>query len=297
MSYRIETTETASAGVRRIAREQLERALAETAHLAGPKEGSAVHGLRKRTKKIRALLRLLKGEISGEVFREENNRLRQLAHSFSDLRDARVQLQVFEKLRETAGLPPAALAGVAKLLDEDLKHASAALRPPPAETVAALTGLHDRLEGWPLDELTVAALANAFARTYRKARRCFHHVLDHRSPEVFHSWRKRSKNVWYQARVLQQLHSVVICEISDAAASHGSHLGDLHDLAFLREKLERCERAPADERETLRALIDARAPALEQIALDLGRRFYAEKPRVFQRRLRRYAADWPDRSA
>lgn len=296
MSYRIETAENPADGVRRIAREQLARALAETAHLGGPEEASAVHGLRKRVKKIRALLRLVQREIGGEIFREENARLREVAHTCSDLRDARVQLQLLEKLRAEAELAPTALARFARLLREDLKQAAGQF-PPPAETIAALTALYDRLEGWPIDELTAAALAAAFARTYRQARRCFHHVLEQRTPEIFHAWRKRTKNVWYQARLLQQLNPVVLCQISDAAASLGGHLGDLHDLAFLRAKLERSELAPARERDLLRGLVEVRVPALEEIALDLGRRFYAEKPGAFKRRLRRYADAWPASSS
>jgi len=47
----------------------------------------------------------------------------------------------------------------------------------------------------------------------------------------------------------------------------------------------------------LLGLICTREPKLEQIALDLGARFFAEKPLAFERRLLRYAREWPTRPA
>jgi hypothetical protein len=34
---------------------------------------------------------------------------------------------------------------------------------------------------------------------------------------------------------------------------------------------------------------------MEEAALDLGARFFAEKPKSFEKRLLRYAKDWPAR--
>lgn len=240
MSFHIETGEEPALVIRRIVREQLERALRESDGLGGQGEAKAVHSVRKRLKKIRAVLRLVKKETGPDVYREENQRLRTVAHSFSDLRDANVQLQVLEKLREETGSRPTRLP----------EHSRCS----------------PRSCGTP---------------------------LDHRTPETLHSWRKHTKQVWYQARILQQLQSAVICEISEDANTLGGHLGDLHDLAFLREQLKSCEEAPASEREIVFGLICAREKALEQISLDLGCRFYAEKPSVFRRRLLRYAHEWP----
>ena len=58
-------------------------------------------------------------------------------------------------------------------------------------------------------------------------------------------------------------------------------------------------RSPYDseERVVLLGLICTREPKLEQFALDLGARFFAEKSLAFERRLLRYGREWPTRPA
>ena len=86
-------------------------------------------------------------------------------------------------------------------------------------------------------------------------------------------------------------------EMADAAKSLGQELGDLHDLAFFGNRLAAEEGCRDDERTVLLGLICTREPELEQIALALGARFFAEKPLAFERRLLRYAREWPTRPA
>jgi hypothetical protein len=74
-------------------------------------------------------------------------------------------------------------------------------------------------------------------------------------------------------------------------------LGDLHDLALFRNRLEAEEGCRDNERIVLLGLISTCKSELEQIALDLGARFFAEKPLAFERRLLRYAREWPTRPA
>lgn len=121
--------------------------------------------------------------------------------------------------------------------------------------------------------------------------------LRSRPPGNFHSLRKRVKEVWYQTRILQCLNSAVMCALADAAKTLGQGLGDLHNLAFFRTRLEAEEVSRDDESTVLLGLICQREGELEQIALDLGARFFAEKPLSFERRLLRYAREWPTRPA
>ena len=103
------------------------------------------------------------------------------------------------------------------------------------------------------------------------------------------------KDLCYQAQIVQKLNETVLCEIAEGAKSLGRELGELHDLAFFRERLEADAESPGDERALLLGLICARERELERIAVDLGARFYAEKPGAFGRRLLRYARQWPAR--
>src|SRR5262249_8588947 len=128
--------------------------------------------------------------------------------------------------------------------------------------------------------------------TYRRGRKCFGYAASDPAPEDFHSLRKRVKELWYQLRILQQLNHLVLCEMVDEAKTLAQHLGALHDVSSLRECLEKQSDLPEDERVILRELGCAREHELEKIALDLGARFFAEKPGIFGRRLLRYARQW-----
>ena len=104
MSYCLQTDEPVASGIRRIAREQLAGALCQISQVTDGKEAAAVHATRKHIKKIRALLRLIRQEIGQGIFQEEDQRARGVARAFSGSRDARVQLQLLEKLASSS--PP-----------------------------------------------------------------------------------------------------------------------------------------------------------------------------------------------
>ena len=70
-------------------------------------------------------------------------------------------------------------------------------------------------------------------------------------------------------------------------------MGDLHDLASFRGWLEAGDDSPEEERAILLGLTQTRERELERSALDLGTRFFVEKPGAFERRFIHYARDWP----
>lgn len=297
MSYHLKSNESLATGIRRIAREQLEGALGQIGKVAAGEEASAVHSTRKHIKKLRALLRLIREELGKEIFQEENHRLRDTARTFSGSRDARVQLQLLEKLREQAKQERIAFSKTAAALEEEMAAHDDSFGPQRGEAETTLQSICDRLEGWPLDDLCVKDLCCALRYSYKRAQKCLSEVNARSSTENFHAWRKRVKDFWYQARLLQCLNPAVMCEMAEAAKTLGQHLGDLHDLALFRHRLEAEEGSRDDERIVLLGLICAQERELEQIVLDLGARFLAEKPGAFERRLLRYAGAWPERVA
>jgi CHAD domain-containing protein len=293
MSYRLRIREGLATGVRRIAREQLEGALREIAVVTTGDEAAAVHATRKYIKKTRALLRLIRAEIGPEIFKAENRYLREVARGFSGPRDARVELQLLQKLREQAQLESMAFAQTAALLQEEVATHVDSFGPQQREAEATLQRICDRIEGWPLDDLGIDDLCCALRSSYRCGRKCFRRVQDEATSENFHSWRRRVKDIWYQARLLQNLNAAALGEINQAARTLGQMLGDLHDLAFFRIRLEAEPGIGEEERSSLLELIGAGERELEEITLDLGARFFIEKPRALERRLLRYARDWP----
>src|ERR1035438_9344794 len=95
MPFRFKKSESPAKAVRRICRERIGAAL------GGLRKGdrpAAVHGVRKEIKKLRAIFRLVRGEIGHGVYRKGAKTLREAAGSLTAPRDARVMLKSFERL-------------------------------------------------------------------------------------------------------------------------------------------------------------------------------------------------------
>jgi CHAD domain-containing protein len=120
----------------------------------------------------------------------------------------------------------------------------------------------------------------ALTDTYRSGRRAFARAEDEPTTEHLHEWRKRVKDLWYQQRLLKRAWPGVMKALAAEAKSLSKLLGSDHDLAVLAAEL------PDDD--VLRPLIADRRAELQDEAWTLGRRLYAESPKAFRKRLRRY---------
>ena len=265
MSYCLKANETLAAGLRRIAREELENALCQMNKARAGEEAAAVHATRKHIKKLRALLRLIRSEIGQEIFTEENNRLREVARGFSGSRDARVQLQLLEKLAAQAAQKKSAFAKTSGALEEEMAAQADTFGPQRREAESTLQRICDRLEGWPVDDLAMKDLCCGLRHSYKRGRNCFEEVGAKPTTENFHSWRKRVKESGIRRASLQNLNRAVISEMAEAAKTLGQRLGDLHDLAFFRLRLKRREIAGGRTKRLL-GLICTRERELEEIA-------------------------------
>ena len=121
MSFELAREESLAENASRLARTRLDRILGALAAIAdAPPTPDAVHESRRDLKKLRALLRLARASLGGEIYRRENAAYRDAGRVLSAVRDAGVLLHTFDKLRgELAGLVPAdTLAAVQRgLLD------------------------------------------------------------------------------------------------------------------------------------------------------------------------------------
>jgi CHAD domain-containing protein len=157
-----------------------------------------------------------------------------------------------------------------------------------------LEAARERLSGWPLDDTTWKQVCGSAAKSYRRGRAALAEVLEKPSPENFHEWRKKVKELWYQLRLLQPLNRVVLEKIAGDAKTLGELLGQDHDFAFLLARFDQEQTDPAlrDELTELKKLIRKRSRKLQRDATELGRRFYAEPPKAFAKRISIFIKDW-----
>src|ERR1035438_9205365 len=99
MAYRLQPGESVREGLRRIAREELSSAAAGLRQATARTRDDAIHEARKSVKKVRAILRLMRGEL-GDTYAIENRRLRDVARRLSVYRDGTVMIETLDQLGE-----------------------------------------------------------------------------------------------------------------------------------------------------------------------------------------------------
>ena len=252
------------AALRRIAKEEAEGALAQ---IGAPGDlGPRVHAMRKTVKKLRGLLRLVQ-----PVFphaKAENAVLRDAGRVLSGLRDAAVQLATIERLTE--GIPKDRRARLLAPFQDEARQHDAQAAPQSLPAFAAMASLRDRSENWRLRRDGWNALEPGLATTWTAARKALKAARHDPEPDNLHEWRKRVKDHWYQARLLRPLWPHLMDPHIVAADELGEVLGQVNDLAVLRERLEA---APIEEglRSEARDLASLRHAELMATALPLGR--------------------------
>jgi CHAD domain-containing protein len=295
MSYQLRKDENLGEGLRRICRKQIEAAIANA---TGAKKTSdtPVHQTRKHLKKARAALRLVRKEIGGGLFREQDHCLRDVARMISEIRDAEVRLQT---VRELQGITQrrgrrGAYPKLEAMLMMELENFMAAFAEWHTQAVPMLERAHANMDCWPLDHLNCKELRRAVQRSYKSARNALACAQAAPTTENFHRFRTHAKRLCYDLRILRPVNSVVLKNLTDDLDAMGSLLGRAHDLTFLGDRLRGEEQSPQSRREShqLLAVIEVNKGDLQRGAAELAEHFFAERPRDFGNRIASWLKDW-----
>jgi CHAD domain-containing protein len=289
MGYCLERRESIRAGVRRVVREQIERAFSD---LGGDGEQAAgIHQARKRFKKIRGVLRLVRPEL-GEVYDRENVWYRDTARRLASVRDADAMLEAFDNLVRQVEQEPLAenwqpIRGLLEQYRRQLTEAQAGLEKQRQDIQAALRQARGRLDDWTIEHDGFAALAKGLAAVYRRGRKAFERVASTPTDELLHECRKQAKYHWYHVRLVEGIDRSGMRQRRRRLRRLSELLGNDHDLAMLRclvvNDADRLQPAAAEVHLLLDAL-DRRRQQLVVDALTLGQRLYKGKPRKLRRR-------------
>jgi len=294
-SYRLKKDEAPADGVRRIALGRAERALMRLEEAGADDLAVAIHDARKDLKKLRGLLRLVHDELGKKVFRAENRRYRDAGRLLSCSRDAEVKLETLLNLSRSFGaLPDDAATAWEGVLETERDELAAAMRGENrgeiAEAIEAIEAGRGAIGNWPPLTGSWTLVGPGLARSYRDGRKAMAQVRADRSAESIHEWRKRAKDLWYQLRILRDTWPELLDATVEQAHALTDLLGDHHDLAVLAGDLQ--SRENLGDRGPFGAAIVKRQEELLEAALRTGRRLYAEKPKAFERRMRRYWLLW-----
>jgi CHAD domain-containing protein len=280
-AYRLKDGEPLPDEIARVARGRIDDAIDELRGKSDSTPVEAVHEARKDMKKLRALLRLVRGELGESVFARENACFRDAARELSGTRDADVMLETLGGLDLPAGLGWELRKDIqaqreADGTGDDREAAG-------DRAVAILKDARKRVDDWPLRNASFDALADGLQRTYRRGRRDLRAAREEPTVEALHEWRKRAKELWYHHTLLRSLWPPVMNAVGDEAHELSDLLGDDHDLAVLAHWFG-VHANPAPE---FFEAVEERRRALQRGAFDLGARLYAEKPSAYLSRMRR----------
>lgn len=296
MAFKFRIGESAGDGIRRMAREQMDKALGEIAD-GSLDNHKTVHQLRKRCKKTRALLRLSRGDLDsdGETYRHENACFRDAARSLSHARDAEALLETCDKLVGTSSGhgKGGRLKNVRDVLEQRKQEVADNERDLDERIAAIALTLREargRVDDWPISD-GFDALLPGLKKNYREGRKAMKKAGEKPTSKNLHEWRKHVKYHLYHVQVLRPLWSEVLKAWREETKTLGENLGEDHDLAVFSQTLfDEQERFDCNrELRVLLALSDRRRARLQAQAFPLGLRLFAEKPRQL---VRRYQAYW-----
>jgi CHAD domain-containing protein len=279
-AYRLKDGESLPDGLGRVARGRIDHAIDELRGKSDSTPEEAVHEARKDAKKLRALLRLARGELGEDTFARENACFREAARELSGARDADVMLETLGSLELPSGVGFELRKAI---VTEQARNGTGDREAAARDAVAILKEARKRVDDWPLEHDGFGALAKGLKRTYRRGRRNFRAAIDEPSVEALHEWRKRVKELWYHHTLLRSLWPPVMEAVGDQAHELSDRLGDDHDLAVLGDWM----REHADAEPEFSEAVEQRRKELQAEAFALGARLYAEKPSGFVRRIER----------
>ena len=293
MGYCFKDHETVPEGIKRIAIEEFNKAVAKTKPKVKNRD-EAIHGARVSLKKLRALLRFARTKDNADVFRHENACYREAGKRLSEVRDATAMIEAFDQLTKhyAEQLAPDAFAEVRKPIFRIWMTQQSNQRKAISEVAQMFKSARSRVTDWPIDDNSFSALRQGLKRSYKHGRTTMTQAQTKPSVENFHEWRKRVKDLWYQVRVLEPTWPAMLKDMADELGRLADYLSEDHDLSILRQTV--LQQSPEDrtQLEALVALIDQRRGELEIDAKWLGKRMYVEKPNAFTRRFDVYWRAW-----
>lgn len=296
MSYKLKRNKTVQKDIRRIAREQIDKAIGE---IDDPEldRHEAIHQVRKRCKKLRGLVRLVRPEL-GKAYQRENARFRDIAGNLASMRDEQSMVEALERLLSTLEDNERALYDpVLDALRAKRDAVATANQQDPesllAEARQALEKARVATSRWRLSAAGFQAV-RGFNKTYARGRKDARNAFRTNAADDFHEWRKRVKYHSHHMQLLGPLWPRVNKAWRTESTTLADILGNDHDLAMLDIFLE----SDGDQlvenqiRQSLQTIIQAEQQRIRQEAWEIGQRLYAETPKALKKRWKRYWQSW-----
>lgn len=293
-TYRLLTQESLDLGVKRVVEELAADAQGylETDEVA--EIPYAIHETRKLCKKARGLVRLVRPAL-GDDYASTNRLFRDAARELAPIRDPQAISGTFEDLARVPGLLGEAVAEkTSDQLAERADEATSRILENESDRISKASELIEEAQSlsvrWEIPD-GFEPIGGGVAKTYERGRKRLAEARDTRDSDVFHEWRKRVKYLWYQTRLLRNSAPSVLRPLANRLHDLSDALGDAHDLVVLQPVIDELD-LEEDETAAVKTASAGMKTNLEDRALSLASRLYAEETEEFVRRLSQYWEAW-----
>lgn len=291
MVYKLNKEKDLIKNISRIANEEIEACL-EALETLNVHE--AIHDIRKRLKKLRALSRLVRDELGQENYKSINIYFRDLGKEISDFRDLTAHLETIEMLQERFGkhLYVNFFRTFTSQIEEERKEMEEKLRSQnffSDHLVNKLEKAKEELTSWPVDSNNINIILPSIERVYTRGQKALDKAYKDPEKEIFHEWRKRVKYLWYQTLLLQDTWPKFFDTMEAEIHQLADLLGNDHDLMVLKEKiLAGGFKLDEAHQALIIAIINEHSNFLRSAARIKGELIYAETPKDFKKRIGKY---------
>jgi CHAD domain-containing protein len=287
MAYRLRADESIADGLRRVARKELESAHEELKNDRGTAAGKTIHEVRKRIKKVRAIVALIESD-RGRGLGKSRKRLRRVSRALSPLRDADAVLELVDTLQRgrRKAFDEHTVARIRKLLTAEQRAvAAAASKDRVRQRIDRdITKLATAAKRWRPRHKRVRALEPGLRRVFRRGQKARTRAIEQGRAADFHEWRKGLKALWYQLRLVEPFAPALGKQIQ-LLHQATSWLGDDHNAdVFCRQVVAKGAQRDAQE---VQRVVSRFQDDLRRKAVGRTQAFFEPKPAVFVRNVTR----------
>ena len=256
----------------------------------GATADEAIHNVRKRFKRVRAVLRLVRGELGNGLYRKENGSLRARRPRFPTLAMPASWLMPWRSCdvamatsRRPLSTPVTLFQGAAARYPRRL-----------ARNVEAMDELREAIERgrsrateWPLPRDGRRAVRRGLRRSCKAGAKSLEDAEKETTSENLHECRKQAKYLYHQVQLLQPVASPDLIRLGEQLHELEEKLGDDHDLGMLRVEVAACVAGGLpDVNERVLALIDEWRKELQTDCLQLAQKIYRDESATLRHRFR-----------
>lgn len=278
-SYQLRPEESLRKGIKRIVRHQLDKANDQVKKFQSPGESGDVHDIRKRFKRVRAIVRLVRSELGEGTYQGANRAIRDAGQIVSPVRNGKAALDTLAALQERSdGVSSEPFDVVGRFLRakqwdaRDLlvndRRGLDALR-------KAIEESRKHVSEWSLPRQARRPACRGLTAAYKKACRAFAAAQSAATDDRLHELRKQAKYFYHELQTVALLGPATNKALEEGFHELEQTLGEDHDLAMLHREATACQKGGLTEGASkLIALIDKRRRELQEQAMRGARQFF-----------------------